>query len=187
MPNAEAKPKEGAKPLSPEYALLGFLMQQPAHGYELHQQLQTELGQVWRVSQSQTYNILKRLELQGFIAGQVKRQLKLPNQREFHLTPLGQARFAEWLHAPGRSSVRGIRLEFLTRLYFVRALEGKRAALKLIEGQQVTASAKLDTLKEQWSADAVQGAYNQLSVALQLRQLESVLKWLAQCQEQFAS
>ena len=186
MPHTDAKPKEGAKPLSPEYALLGFLMQQPAHGYELHQQLQTELGQVWRVSQSQTYNILKRLELQGFIAGQVKRQIKLPNQREFHLTVLGQARFTEWLHAPGRSSVRGIRLEFLTRLYFVQALEGRHAALKLIEGQQATATAKLDALKKQWSADAVLGAYNQLSVALQLRQLESVLKWLAQCQEQFA-
>ena len=187
MPKAAAKPKEMVKALSPEYALLGFLMRQPAHGYELHQQLQTELGQVWRVSQSQTYNILKRLELQGFIVGQVKRQIKLPNQREFHLTLQGQARFTEWLHAPGRSSVRGIRLEFLTRLYFVRALEGKRSAQKLIEAQQAIASVKLDALKKQWSADAVQGAYNQLSVALQLRQLESVLKWLAQCQEQFNS
>jgi DNA-binding PadR family transcriptional regulator len=186
MPRAATKPEAAAKPLSPEYALLGFLMQKPAHGYELHQQLQTELGQVWRVSQSQTYNILKRLEQQGFIAGQVKRQLKLPNQRKFQLTELGRERLMTWLHAPGRSSVRGIRLEFLTRLYFVHAIEGKRAAQNLITTQQLVANAKLDALKQQWSADAVRGTYNQLSVALQLRQLESVMKWFIECQEQFS-
>ena len=91
-----------------------------------------------------------------------------------------------WLHAPGRSNVRGIRLDFLPRLYFVRVLEGKRAALKLIESQQVIAAAKLDALTQQWSADAVKGTYNQLSVALQRHQLESVLTWLTQCADQFA-
>jgi DNA-binding PadR family transcriptional regulator len=33
-----------ASALSPEYALLGFLAQKAAHGYELHQRLSNELG-----------------------------------------------------------------------------------------------------------------------------------------------
>ena len=38
------------QPLTIEYALLGFLRQQPRHGYEIYQQLSdpTGLGLVWR-------------------------------------------------------------------------------------------------------------------------------------------
>ena len=57
------------KLLSPEYALLGLLDLQPMHGYELHQRLTKELGQIWHVSLSQAYNILKRLEHKNLIYG----------------------------------------------------------------------------------------------------------------------
>ena len=36
-----------AAALSPEYVLLGFLNQQPAHGYDLHERIEAELGQIW--------------------------------------------------------------------------------------------------------------------------------------------
>ena len=73
-------PKEShhASALSPEYALLGLLAGSPAHGYELHQVFTTDLGQVWHLSLSQTYNILNRLEAQGFIDGSLQEQEKLP-------------------------------------------------------------------------------------------------------------
>jgi len=38
-----------AAALSPEYVLLGFLNQQPAHGYELHQRIEAQLGQIWHI------------------------------------------------------------------------------------------------------------------------------------------
>ncbi len=60
--------------LSPEFALLGLLSQGPAHGYELHQKLTTELGQVWHLSQSQIYNILNRLEGKDYIRGMLQEQ-----------------------------------------------------------------------------------------------------------------
>ena len=34
-----------AAALSPEYVLLGFLNQQPAHGHHLHEHMEAELGQ----------------------------------------------------------------------------------------------------------------------------------------------
>ena len=103
--------------LSPEYALLGFLSLRQSHGYELHRQLVEDLGQIWRVSLSQTYNILARLETQGAIAGEMLTQEKLPARRQFNLTAMGRARFNEWLNQPTGCSVHAIRLEFTTRLY----------------------------------------------------------------------
>ena len=47
-----------AAALSPEYVLLGFLNQQPAHGYDLHEHIEAELGQIWHISLSETMNSL---------------------------------------------------------------------------------------------------------------------------------
>ena len=56
-------------PLTMEYALLGFLRDEPMHAYEMYQQLhETEaLGLVWRIKQSQLYALLARLEETGYL------------------------------------------------------------------------------------------------------------------------
>jgi DNA-binding PadR family transcriptional regulator len=71
--------------LSPEFALLGFLEQSPAHGYELHQRLMNDLGEIWHANLSQTYNILTRLENQGFIEGRPHPQEKRRRTRTFRV------------------------------------------------------------------------------------------------------
>lgn len=123
-----------ASGLSPEFALLGFLSQSPAHGYELHHRLVSELGEIWRCSQSQTYNILSRLEAQGFIEGTPHPQEKRPDKRELRLTEAGRARFESWLGTLSPPSVHAIRVEFLTRLYFQNA-RNPQAALGMIDSQ----------------------------------------------------
>src|SRR5512142_1873268 len=97
---------------SPEFALLGFLYLQPGHGYELHQRLTNELGYIWGVSQSETYNILKRLAANGFIKSRIVAQEKLPSRNLLTLTPRGRSRFEAWLQTPSSSSQRTVRLEF---------------------------------------------------------------------------
>jgi DNA-binding PadR family transcriptional regulator len=47
---------------SPEFALLGFLYEAPSYGYRLHQRLAHDLSQVWPISQSQSYAILKLVQ-----------------------------------------------------------------------------------------------------------------------------
>jgi DNA-binding PadR family transcriptional regulator len=64
--------------LSPEMALLGLLYGAPGHGYDLHRKVITDLGQVWHLSQSQAYAILKRLEAKGEIIVDEMPQDKLP-------------------------------------------------------------------------------------------------------------
>jgi len=166
--------------LSPEYALLGLLVQSPAHGYELYQRLSTDLSQVWHLSLSQAYNILNRLEAQGDITGVLQEQSKLPARRLFHLTPLGQRRYDDWLKAPSGSSVRSIRLEFLTRLYFAR-LAGPQQAHCLIDIQIAETRQGLERLRALYSGISSDQLINHLSLELRIHQLESILEWLQAC------
>jgi DNA-binding PadR family transcriptional regulator len=172
--------------LSPEFPLLGFLSQGPAHGYELHQKLTTELGQVWHLSQSQVYSILNRLEGKGFIEGTLQEQDKLPAKRLFVLTEPGKNRFQEWLSAPSRSSARAIRVEFITRLYFAYDQE-PRKALQLVATQIVDTQTRLQELEALQSLEPSEQIFNQMGLDLRIRQLNSILGWLTSCQETLAS
>ena len=52
-------------PFPLEQALLGFLMQNPAHGYALHRRAEEELGSIWYMGISNVYGSLKDLEGRG--------------------------------------------------------------------------------------------------------------------------
>ncbi|HEX2908884.1 MAG TPA: PadR family transcriptional regulator [Phototrophicaceae bacterium] len=172
--------KPAASTLSPEYVLLGLLNQQAAHGYDLHERLLAELGSIWHISLSQTYNILKRLEAQGYIIGTVQAQEKSPARRRFSLTPTGRARFECWLNTPTELSSRAIRVEFLTRLYFVYRIRPEAAA-GLIETQRAETQAGLARLQTRLHELPPEQVFNRLGLELRVRQLGSILIWLEEC------
>ena len=160
--------------------MLGFLEQHPAHGYALYQRLTAELGQVWHISLSQVYNILKRLEDQGAILGETETQDKLPARRLFHLTEAGQQRFETWLRTPKGCSVRAIRVEFTTRLYF--ALARKHClARNLIDAQAAAIRSGLARLETSLDELPAGQRFNRLGLALRIGQLTSILDWLDTC------
>lgn len=168
--------------LSPEYVFLGLLTMQPTHGYELHQRLGADLGQIWHISLSQTYNILNRLESKGFIHGETEGQDKLPSRRIFQLSEAGHQRFEEWLHTPSGSSVRAIRVEFTTRLYFAHRMD-QALAEQLIETQiseTTSGLARLQALMDEISQAQV---FNRLGLELRIRQLASIIEWLQKCRQ----
>lgn len=166
--------------LSPEYAFLGFLTQRPAHGYELHQRLTTELGQVWHASVSQTYNILNRLERQRFIAGTVQEQTKRPDRTRFRLTATGRRRFNTWLHAVAPGQGRAVRLEFTTRLYFANMLQPELAP-EIFEAQAAEIRARLAQLEPALANLPAEQVLNRQSLRLRIRQLNVLLEWLDEC------
>jgi PadR family transcriptional regulator AphA len=169
--------------LSPEHALLGLLSQHPAHGYDLHQKLVTDLGQIWHISQSQVYNILSRLETQKLIQGTTHEQSKLPARRVFRLTAAGRRRFEAWLNTPSGSSVRAIRVEFITRLYFAQP-HSESLAQEIITSQVTETRAGLARLQECIDETPPEQLFNHLGLELRIRQLSSILDWLIDCQRE---
>ena len=168
--------------LSPEYPLLGLLSGGPAHGYQLHQQLRVELGQIWHISLSQTYNILNRLEKAGHIKGYLQEQSKRPARRRFSMTSSGQKRFFDWLQAPSGLSVKAIRIEFTTRLYFA-SRQDPDLAFQMIADQILETHTGLKALSDTLDEVPPDQIYNRLSLELRIRHLESTLDWLNDCEK----
>ncbi len=113
---------KSASNLSPEYLLLGYLAIKPTHGYELYQMLKLDLGQLWHLSMSQIYSILTRLEAKLLIRAEEELQENQRLRRQFYLTDPGRKQFEEWLFKPSPCSARALRIEFLTRHYFMERL-----------------------------------------------------------------
>lgn len=178
---SDSGPKRNAA-LSPEYALLGFLAQHPAHGYDLHQQLNLHLGQIWHVSLSQTYNILNRLEANNYIAGTVQEQDKLPDRRRFRLTPQGNRRFENWLQGTSGCSMRAIRVEFTTRLFFIQLLK-PQGLHDAVAAQIVETRGCLTHLQRMLGDLPLDQTVNRLGLELRIRQLNSVIDWMQECEQ----
>ncbi|MBI5928028.1 MAG: PadR family transcriptional regulator [Chloroflexi bacterium] len=177
--------KPSASAISPEYLLMGFLNLHSTHGYDLHERIYQELGQIWHISLSQTYNILNRLEAEGYIKGEIKAQEKSPPRHYFQLTASGRRRFDEWLNTPTEASVHAIRVEFLTRLYFAYAAMPQKVN-DLIEAQIVQLRAGLihiQTMHRELASDQI---FNQLGLELRIRQLTSLIDWLEECRIRFS-
>jgi DNA-binding PadR family transcriptional regulator len=170
--------------VSPEFALLGFLMAGPTHGYDLHQRFVAELGQVWHLSQSQAYAILKRLENRGDISVQVVEQEKLPARQMLRITEAGRRRFFEWLEMGIGRTARSIRLEFLTRLYFTQLHRPENTAqIYQAQSAEIEATiARLESLLEHLPPDQL---FNRLGLDLRLQQMRLIQNWMAEIRTQF--
>jgi DNA-binding PadR family transcriptional regulator len=172
--------------LSPEMALLGLLYQEPGHGYDLHRKVVADLGYVWHLSQSQAYAILKRLETRGDISAQEIPQEKLPPRQLLHMTAQGRKKFLEWLDTPSGGSTRAIRMEFITRLYFVNLYFPEKLR-QTFARQRMEAETNVKRLEKALSDVPAEQIYNRMSLEMRLKQLYLVLDWLDEWQANFQS
>jgi DNA-binding PadR family transcriptional regulator len=160
--------------------LLGFLYQNPNHGYNLHKRMETVFENIWHGSQSQTYNILKRLEGQGYISLTELEQEKLPTKQLLHITETGKQRFETWLNCPTKPSVHAIRVEFISRLYFMQLYYPLKVP-QMIRAQAVIVDEGLDRLEETRRNLPANQSFNRLALELRIRLLISVIDWLNDC------
>ncbi len=170
--------------LSPEMALLGLLYGGSGHGYDLHRKVNADLGQVWHLSQSQAYSILKRLEVRGDISVEEIFQEKLPPRQLLHISPQGSQRFIDWLVASSGGSTRAIRMEFVTRLYFLNLYFPEKLT-HAFDQQRAEAETHIARLKKIGDELPIEQIYNRMSLEMRVAQLKTVLKWLDECQEYF--
>lgn len=167
--------------LSPDETILGLLAARPQHGYELLEAFHSPaaLGRVWRLSTSQLYNILKRLESANYITGHVYTSPSGPPRTEYCLTEAGHAHFTRWLfHDAPSASIRRVRVEFLSRLYLARLLRLPTAGI--IQAQIEACRHELARLRDHGTDGS---GMERLADTFVARQLEAVLDWLQHIQE----
>ena len=163
--------------LLPDHTILGLIAAQPKHGYDLLAQFQAqdELGRVWTMGHSQIYNVLKRLERKGFIRGEKLESNIAPTRTEYKITPTGYKKLEEWLYdQQPPTSIRGIRVEFLSKLHICYLLECDPRPI--IEKQRVTCVRQRDhNLTQQQKSESVTES---LALEFVIGQLNAAIDWL---------
>jgi PadR family transcriptional regulator AphA len=164
-------------PKSPtEYVVLGALMSSARHGYEILQFLDSALETTWRLSTSQLYVLLKRLEQEGCLESFAESQETRPPKRVFNLTRAGRKAFLEWLSAPVEH-VRDLRMEFLSKMFFFDSLS-LPGAKDLVNTQIRVLEKLLDKIQSRPSKD--ESGFMKLVYAFKAGNVESLLSWLRQ-------
>jgi DNA-binding PadR family transcriptional regulator len=165
--------------ISPQPVLLGLLMSQPRHGYELYQDFCRDLGRVWRVGLSQLYAQLKLLEQAGLVMAQTEPQPNRPARKVYRLTAEGREVFLDWLHQP-TPYLRHIRVEFLARLYFFRKMS-LPGLDELVTEQKAVCRTQMERFTQ--LGTETDDPFHQLVLEFRCGQLEAVLHWLDRCLE----
>jgi DNA-binding PadR family transcriptional regulator len=163
--------------LTPDETILGMLLFRPQHGYELLDAFQdpARLGNIWDMSTSQLYAVLKRLDRQGWIVGRQVESDNAPPRTEYSITDVGEAHLRAWLSAPNPfSSVRRVRVEFLSRLYIAQLLGWPTQPL-ITDQRQACQTERERVISRQVSAGAGVGYW---ASELQVAQLDAILQWI---------
>lgn len=159
------------------YAILGLLLEGPAHGYRLHDAFTPggELGAVLRVEPPTLYAALKELEAARLIEGRESRAGARPPRVEYRLREEGRDAFERWLGEPAER-LREVRLDFLLRLYFARR-RGPGVVADLVR-RQVEALNRYVAALEGWSAALPPGSWVALVADARLAAAQAARQWL---------
>lgn len=177
------------RPFQMELALLGYLNENPQHGYSLHQKLslRTGLGQVWRLKASQLYALLDKLEAAGLISSQVQPQASLPSRRVYSLTEAGAQAFAAWRIEPVERPYQ-MRQLFFARLFFClagKSQDSSDEACLLIARQRECAARWLAELESPPRLAPSPSAFDAALQGFRLDQVRMILNWLDHWRNEF--
>jgi PadR family transcriptional regulator AphA len=160
-----------------EHIILGILMKEERHGYEIHNLLSSGLGRAWYAGISQVYALLKRLEAAEKVVSSVEQQDNRPAKHIYTITPKGQEAFSQWVHTP-LERMRDLRLEFLAKLFFIGELN-LSGSDELIRKQIDIFQGQLCGIKQQEAT--CDDEFEHLVLRFRTCQIDAVLSWLREC------
>ncbi len=133
-------------------AVLGLLMEQPSHPYEMAQRLrERNKGTSFKVTTGSLYDVVRALERDGWIVPrQTVRVGGRPERTVYAHTEAGRQEFVAWLDELIRIPVREYP-KFLSAVSYLGALGRERARAALVERADRLA-AEVRKVREQWSA-----------------------------------
>ena len=160
-----------------EHVILGILMKQERHGYEIHNLLSSGLGRAWYAGISQVYALLKRLEAAEKVVSSVEQQDNRPAKHVYAMTEKGREAFLQWVHSP-LERIRDLRLEFLAKVFFISELN-LSGSDELIRKQVDIFQEQLRSIKQQETT--CDDEFEHLILRFRTCQIEAVLSWLRDC------
>jgi len=103
--------------MSVKHAILGVLMQCPAHGYRIKKIFAPFLAKNG-LNDGQLYPVLTSLEKKKLVRKEVVQQRKSPNRNIYHITDKGREEFMRWLRG-GDDEVDPVKYDFFNQYRFL--------------------------------------------------------------------
>lgn len=160
--------------MSIRHALLALLSEGPKYGLQLRQEFESRTGEVWPLNVGQVYTTLQRLERDGLVESD--EQGEDSPQKDFRITPEGQAELDAWLRTPPDLSSPP-RDELVIKVLVAIRLPG-------VDVHEVIQAHRryLVQLMQEWTRLKEYDAGRDLEFALvvdaELFRLDSVVRWL---------
>lgn len=101
--------------MSLKYAILAFLLDGAASGYDLGKRFDLSVANFWHALPQHLYQELARMEKDGLVEGTTVQQERRPNKRVYSITSAGRDALMRWLAAPSRVST--VKSDLLVRVY----------------------------------------------------------------------
>jgi len=166
----------GTRGFAVAFAVLGFLLEEPRHGYALRARIEDGLGPLWRIASSQLYKVLHRLETDGWLKRAAAPPDAGPPRSVYTVTQAGADAFRQWIAEPV-TAMRNVRVEFVAKLYFARLLKITPVA-GLIDRQLIAVDRMRRHLEADDRATSDDGVLNAAWLAFQQTTLTHFADWL---------
>lgn len=165
-----------------KFALLGLLVRNPLHGYDLKIELERALGGHWEINFGQIYTTLARMERDRLVEVAAEGQ-DGRGKKTYQITPDGRKELAAWLAEPVEKP-RQLRDEFFIKLIIGR-LAGEHDASRVIDRQRQAYLQQMRALSA--LAKAADDPMVSLLIEGAILHLQADLRWLDACQERMES
>jgi DNA-binding PadR family transcriptional regulator len=159
-------------------ALLGLLVLDPKHGYDLKNELEQALGGHWEINFGQIYSTLARLERDGLVEVAEEDQ-DGRGKKTYRITDMGRAELAAWFEQPVEKP-RPLRDEFFLKLVIGR-LSGRPDPARIIDRQRQAYLTQLRGLTA--LAARAEDPTVELMAEGAILHLQADLRWLDLCDE----
>jgi len=163
--------------MSLKYALLGLLAENPKYGYEIKQEFEGALGNVWSVSYGQLYPTLRRLSEVQWVTKRTAPGKKAAEKNIYSITPKGKQKLDEWLLRPLRSSYK-VKDEFTLKFLFFDKLPREKVLEYLKTQQKKTVMQKENFQRTLVSIKDELNFFLQAIIRKGIIHLEAEIQWL---------
>ena len=161
-----------------ELPILGFLKEEPMHGYELRQRLETVLGFAWQPSFGALYPMLQKLEQRGFVTKSGLKKGRGPQKQVYSITEHGQARLRELLLSNPVPVGLPMQILFLDQL-------SKQERIELLEKACQHRERALERLeKERTRQSWIMNRYQRIVLDYGLETIKREIAWLEELERE---
>lgn len=160
-----------------ELPILGFLKEEPMHGYELRQRLQTVLGFAWQPSFGALYPMLQKLEQRGFVTKAGVKKGPGPQKQVYSITDRGEDRLRELLLSKPVPVGLPLQILFLDQL----SKQERIGLLQQARQQRVEALDRLERERDRrtWSMNR----YQRIVLDYGLETIQREIAWLEELEQ----